>query len=97
MTMPLTPEKPADMSEAELRRCERHGHFDSNRLAPSPSNDPAFASTLLSSLQAGLAQLLTGSLPPEIRSDLLGQALGFLPPAIADHLPQSYWSAFERA
>jgi triacylglycerol lipase len=80
-----------------LLRCERHGHFDPNRLAPSPSNDPAFASTLLSSLQAGLAQILTGSLPPEIRSDLLGQALGFLPPAIADHLPQSYWSAFERA
>ncbi len=78
-----------------LLHCERHTKFDAALLAPPGSDDPAFADRLLSAVKVGLAQLLSGSLGPEIRPDFLGRASRLLTPAIADHLPDRYWAALE--
>jgi Lipase (class 3) len=83
------------MHVGRMLKCPRHDKFDSTLLLPKSSDDPAFAATLLSGLKLGLLQLLSGSLPPEIRPDPLGRASRLLPPAIADHLPDRYWRALE--
>jgi hypothetical protein len=87
---------PARLGFAHVGRylaCERHGRFDASRLSASPSDEPPFAAQLLDGLKAGLRQLLSGSLDPEIRPDPVGRASRALPPPIGDHLPDRYWRA----
>jgi triacylglycerol lipase len=75
--------------------CPSYGKFELQNLQPLGSDVPDFAPALLLSLQNGIIQLLSGSLPPEIRPDIIGQATRLLPPPIADHLPDRYWRAFD--
>ncbi len=78
-----------------LLRCPRHGKFDARALSATPSDEPQFDQQLLGGLKSGLFQFLSGSLPPQIRPDILGQTFRFLPPPIADHLPDRYWRALD--
>jgi len=78
-----------------LLTCRSHGKFELSQLQPPGSDNPKFTPALLQALQSGILQLLSSSLPPEIRPDLIGQATRLLPPAIADHLPDRYWKAFD--
>jgi triacylglycerol lipase len=73
--------------------CERHSRFDASRLSATPSDQSPFVAKLLDGLKDGLSQLLSGSLDPEIRPDLVGQASRALAPPIGDHLPDRYWRA----
>ncbi|RAI43653.1 lipase family protein, partial [Rhodoplanes roseus] len=73
--------------------CARHTRFDAARLTPPPCDDPPFGPGLQSALLEGARLMLSLSLDPQIRSDLIGQASRLLPPALGDHLPDRYWQA----
>jgi triacylglycerol lipase len=87
---------PSELKFAHVGRillCPRHAKFDAALLSPQPSDAPPFAAGLLSGVKVGLLQLLSGSLPPETRTDPLGRTFRLLPPGIADHLPDRYCRA----
>ena len=48
----------------------------------------------MAGLQQGLSDFFKLQLQPTFRDDPFGRLSGLLPPPIADHLPDRYWSAF---
>ena len=89
----VPPTRPGFAHVGRFLPCERHGRFDASRLSATPSDEPPFVAQLLDGLKAGLRQLLSGSLDPKIRPDLVGLASRALAPPIGDHLPDRYWRA----
>jgi len=76
--------------------CDRHGTFDAADLDAVPgTEEPQPPGQLLATLGRGLADFVRGPLSPTTRTDLLGTIYGFLPPALGDHLPDRYFTAFD--
>ena len=75
--------------------CERRAAFDPAELAATPgAEEPQPPGQLLAALGRGLADFVRGPLSPTTRTDLLGTIYGYLPPALGDHMPDRYFSAF---
>jgi triacylglycerol lipase len=75
--------------------CERGARFDPAVLAPAPGGEePRSGNGLLSSFMDGVRRLFAGPLSPSVRTDLLGILYRRLPPGVADHLPDRYFTAF---
>jgi triacylglycerol lipase len=75
--------------------CERGGRFDSGTLDAAPGGEELASSNGLLGpfLEVG-RRLFHGPLSPSMRTDLLGILYRGLPPGVADHLPDRYFSAF---
>jgi hypothetical protein len=80
-----------------LLKCARGSKFDPALLTQDFSDEPQFVDTPLDGLRAGLLDIVSGNVPVGPRPDPLGRAFSLLPPGIADHLPDRYWSALERS
>jgi hypothetical protein len=75
-------------------QCERHGKFTAASVALQEDDEPQLRSMHLGALRALLQQFCTTGLrSPTIRIDPVGELSRFLPPPIADHLPDRYWQA----
>jgi hypothetical protein len=83
------------MHVGRLLRCARGAKFEPALLGQDFSDDPRFIDTQLDGLRAGLLDIVSGNLPVGPRPDPLGRAFSLLPPGIADHLPDRYWTALE--
>lgn len=75
--------------------CERGEQFDAAALdGEAGGEEPRSANGVLSSFLDGVRRLFTGPLSPSARTDLLGILYRRLPPGVADHLPDRYFTAF---
>jgi triacylglycerol lipase len=81
----------------KLIRCARAGHFAAEPTMSEFSDDPPFVDSLVAGLQQGLRDLFALKPQPTFRDDALGLMSGLLAPPIADHLPDRYLHACERA
>jgi hypothetical protein len=79
-----------------LLRCDRGGRFTA-MPAEDFTDDPPFRQSLAAGLKQGLRDFFAFALQPTFRDDPLGRLSGFLPPPVADHLPDRYWHAFGAA
>ena len=76
--------------------CERGARFDATALEnEAGGEEPRSANGVLSSFMDGVRRLFAGSLSPSVRTDLLGRLYRRLPPGVADHLPDRYFTAFD--
>jgi len=76
-----------------LLRCDRGGRFGA-MPAEDFTDDPPFRQSLVAGLKQSLRDFFAFALQPTFRDDPLGRLSGFLPPPVADHLPDRYWHAF---
>ena len=76
--------------------CARGARFDAAALESEPGGEEAkSANGVLSSFMDGVRRLFAGPLSPSARTDLLGILYRRLPPGVADHLPDRYFTAFD--
>lgn len=74
--------------------CARAGRFDAAAIENEPGGEePGSANGVLSSFMDGVRRLFAGPLSPTVRTDLLGILYRRLPPGVADHLPDRYFTA----
>jgi hypothetical protein len=74
--------------------CLRGGRFDAAALENQPGGEePRSANGVLSSFMDGVRRLFAGPLSPSTRTDRLGILYRGLPPGVADHLPDRYFTA----
>jgi triacylglycerol lipase len=76
--------------------CARGDRFDAAALENEPGGEePKSGNGLLSSFLDNVRRLFAGPLSPSVRTDLLGRLYRRLPPGVADHLPDRYFTAFD--